>query len=90
MAKFLLGQLCSTPGCLDAFVRCGVSPLAYISRHVRGDWGECDAADSAANDAAVIEGLRVFSVYRLPDGTRIWIITEADRSYTTLLLPEEY
>jgi hypothetical protein len=59
-------------------------------RHARGDWGDVDAHDKRANDAAVKQGTRIVSAYVLDDGTRVWIITEADRSSTTILLPEEY
>ena len=59
-------------------------------RHRAGDWGEVDAADAAANDRAVSEGERVLSAYTLKDGTRLWVITEADRSSTCILLPDEY
>jgi hypothetical protein len=62
-----------------------------LSRHRSGDWGDVDAADAAANTRAAVEGdERVLSAYTLKDGTRLWIITEADRSCTTILLPEEY
>ena len=90
LAKFSLGQLVSTPGCLEAFVGNGVSPMEYIARHASGDWGEVDADDARENELSVIQGFRILSAYRLPDNTRIWIITEADRSATTCLLPEEY
>lgn len=87
---FPLGQLVATPGALDAMWRNGTSAWTYLSRHVSGDWGELDAEDIAENEWSVREGLRLLSAYTLPDGTRIWIITEADRSATTILLPEEY
>ena len=61
-----------------------------LDRHARGDWGSLGSEDWEANDAAVMEGSRVFSAYRLPDDSKVWIITEADRSVTTVLLPEEY
>lgn len=90
LAKFPLGQLVSTPGCLEAFVSSGASPMEYIARHASGDWGEVDADDARENELSVAQGFRILSAYRLPDDTRIWIITEADRSATTCLLPEEY
>ncbi len=62
----------------------------YLSRHLTGDWGDLDAEDVAGNEVSLREGFRLLSAYHLPDGTRIWIITEADRSVTTLLLPDEY
>jgi hypothetical protein len=82
--------LVATPGALDALTRTGENPLRYLARHATGDWGDVGADDHAANDRALVDGERLLSAYRLADGTRIWIITEADRSVSTLLLPEEY
>ena len=89
-AKFPLGKLVATPGALDALERTGQSPLEFLSRHASGDWGEVCEADKKENDFSVRNGFRLLSAYRLRDGTKIWIITEADRSATTILLPEEY
>jgi hypothetical protein len=61
-----------------------------LRRHWRGDWGDVDAEDKAENDYSLMHDLRLLSAYTLADGTRIWIITEADRSVTTILLPSEY
>ena len=61
-----------------------------LERHWSHDWGLVDAEDRAANDHAVVEGTRVLSVYRDRRGTKFWIITEADRSATTILLPADY
>lgn len=83
--RFALGQVCATPG----FIRLGLNPLHYLARHLTGDWGEMCAEDRQANEDAIIQGLRIFSAYDTPEG-RIWVITEADRSVTTLLLPDEY
>lgn len=66
------------------------TPAALLARHVSGDWGDMDAHDKRANNAAVKEGNRIFSAYNLPLLHKVWIITEADRSSTTILLPEEY
>lgn len=88
--RFLLGRLIATPGALNAFAATGENPINYIVRHMNLDPGSLGAEDQLANLQAVREGTRVFSVYELRDGTRIWIITEADRSATTILLPEEY
>jgi hypothetical protein len=63
---------------------------AALERHECGDWGECCRADWRANDAALKAGDRLVSVYRTADGKKFWIITEHDRSMTTVLLPEEY
>jgi hypothetical protein len=68
----------------------GQSPMEFLQRHAAGDWGEVDAHDKAENEYSLQQGFRLLSAYRLADGTKIWIITEADRSATTLLLPEEY
>ena len=61
-----------------------------LARHVAGDWGDLDAADRRANEDALAADARLLSAYVLPSGVRLWVITEADRSATTLLLPEEY
>jgi hypothetical protein len=88
--SFLLGRLVATPRALKAFAATGENPINYIVRHMDLDPGVLGADDQLQNLQAVREGTRVFSAYELPDGTRIWIITEADRSVTTILLPEEY
>jgi hypothetical protein len=88
--KFPLGAIVATPGALEAIFCAGKCPMDYVERHLAGDWGELDADDRQANDRALIEGTRLFSAYVLPSSEKIWIITEADRSATTLLLPEEY
>lgn len=64
--------------------------LLALARHARGDWGNVDADDWAANDRAIVEGTRLLSAYCARSGTKFWIITEADRSATTVLLPEDY
>jgi len=61
-----------------------------MRRHIKGDWGDLDDADKEENEFSIQRGLRLLSAYTLKDGTHIWIITEADRSVTTLLLPSEY
>ncbi len=90
--KFLFwpGQVVATPGALEAFNASGELPFDYLMRHMMGDWGDLDAADLKANEAALEQGLRILSAYHLSNGTKIWIITEADRSSTCYLLPEEY
>jgi len=65
-------------------------PNKFLARHANGDWGEVDEPDRKANEYAVEHGLRVLSAYKLRTGQKIWIITEADRSKTTILLPSEY
>lgn len=89
-AKFPLGQVVATPGALNALAEAGQTPLEFIARHVSGDWGELDEEDRAENERSLNDDCRLLSAYTLRDGTRLWIITEADRSSTTLLLPEEY
>jgi hypothetical protein len=89
-AKFALGQLVATPGALAALEATQQDPLSFVQRHVQGDWGDLDAHDIAENEFSLTHGLRLLSAYTLTDNTRIWIITEADRSVTTILLPEEY
>ena len=88
--KFNLGRIVSTPGALAALTRSGDNPACFIRRHVQGDWGELCAEDVQGNEFSAQNGLRLLSAYRLSDGTKIWISTEADRSVTTILLPEEY
>jgi hypothetical protein len=79
-----MGALVAFAGALDEDLN------SYISRHADGDWGEVDEHDRKANEYAVEHGLRVLSAYMLKTGATIWVITEADRSSTTILLPEEY
>ena len=87
---FSLGQIVSTPGALQAMETAGNSASEFLVRHIQGDWGNLCDEDKTSNDEALQEGLRILSAYKLNDGVRIWIITECDRSVTTLLLPEEY
>lgn len=89
--RFSLGQVVSTPGALRALEECGESVWRLVARHARGDYGALCEADKVANEVAVEQGGRVFSSYVLaPIGKKVWVVTEADRSVTTLLLPEEY
>jgi hypothetical protein len=87
---FPLGQTVATPGALDALAATGEIPQTFLDRHVTGDWGEVDAEDRQANLDALVHGERLLSAYRTSLGARLWVITEADRSVTTILLPEEY
>ena len=87
---FPLGRVVATVGALARLVDSGQNPREFILRHVCGDWGELDSHDQEANAEALEHGLRIFSAYRASDGTKIWVITEADRSSTTVLLPDEY
>lgn len=88
--KFPLGQVVATPGALEALEESAQSPLDFLHRHVAGDWGLVDKDDQAANDVALQEGSRILSAYKTLKGVKIWVITEADRSSTCILLPEEY
>ena len=87
-AKFPMGRLLSTPNALAQLAHDDI--LTALSRHVRGDWGDCCPDDQAANDSALSEGSRLFSVFHAANGTKFWVITEWDRSVTTVLLPEDY
>jgi len=90
MTRVALGRLFITPGARRAFDVAGEDPAAYVRRHQAGEWGEVDAEDRRANDRALRDGTRLLSAYVLGSGVRVWIITEWDRSVTTILLPEEY
>lgn len=88
---FPLGTIVSTAGALDALAAEGAAPWALLQRHGSGDWGEIGGEDARENELAIQEGFRILSAYTLPrTRVKIWIITEADRSATTLLLPDEY
>jgi hypothetical protein len=75
---------------LQALADSGEHPAHFLHRHQACDWGEVDSEDQKANDLALITGERLLSAYRTSTGTKLWIITEADRSATTILLPEDY
>ena len=86
--RFSSGQFVATPGALEK-----VPPeemQVALARHLRGDWGEVDEDDRRENDLSLEKGFRLVSVYRTATGLRFYIITEHDRSVTTILLPEEY
>ena len=89
---FRVGKLVATPGALDAFTQSGDNPAVILARYVTGDWGEMCDEDKKTNDHAVSaeDPGRLMACYKLSDGTRVWLITEWDRSVTTFLLPEEY
>ena len=89
-ARFPLGQIGATPGALLALERANQTATEFLCRHVCGDWGALDAHDIAENEYSLAHGFRLLSSYRTTAGETLWIITEADRSVTTLLLPEEY
>jgi hypothetical protein len=87
---FPLGQIVATPGALQALKVAGQGPTEFLQRHVNGDWGELDDEDRQENEQSVQNGWRILSAYTTSAGEKLWIITEADRSVTTLLLPSEY
>lgn len=86
---FELGQLVATPGALELLDRAAMDAMELLRRHVTGDWGNVPPEDAAENTRALEHGWRILSSYTVADET-LWVITEADRSVTTLLLPEEY
>jgi hypothetical protein len=89
MGPLPLGRVVATPGALQVLAEAGEEPFSYLARHASGDWGDLDAHDRGENERSLNHGWRVLSSY--PVGKRtVWIITEADRSVTTILLPEEY
>ncbi len=87
---FELGTVYGTPGAVEQLEKRGIPPEAYIARHVTGDWGDLDEGDRAENEFAVTRELRLLSAYQIDEHFTLWIITEADRSATTLLRPDEY
>ena len=88
IAKFRLGRIVSTPNALSQLTHEDI--LLGIRRHQSGDWGEVTEPDRQANERALIKGTRLLSVYHAVSGIKFWLITEADRSVTTVLLPEDY
>jgi hypothetical protein len=85
-----MGQIVGTPASLQAIQDAMQTPQEFLSRHGQGDWGEVGKEDWDANDAALVEKTRLLSAYRTRKNVRIWVITEWDRSVTTILLPDEY
>jgi hypothetical protein len=89
--KFSLGQCVATRGAARLMESQGISPASLLQRHVNGDDGDLSDGDKALNVEAIASGQdRVFSAYQLSSGDRLWVITEWDRSVTTILLPDEY
>jgi hypothetical protein len=103
-ARFAVGQLAATPGTLALIDQHSISVAALVNRHIHGSWGDICAEDAHTNELAIEHGNRVMSVYRFVDAQQlastpvakridlptVWVITESDRSVTTLLLPSEY
>jgi hypothetical protein len=88
IAKFRLGRIVSTPLALEYLTQDEI--LTGIARHQAGDWGDVDKHDRQENELSLLRGHRLISVYHSVKGVKFWIITEADRSYTTVLLAQEY
>ena len=87
---FPLGRVVATLGALQALEDAGQEPEEFLHRHDRGDWGEIPEAERQENAFALQHGFRILSAYTTNTGDRIWVLTEADRSATTILLPDEY
>jgi hypothetical protein len=87
---FDLGQVVATPGALAALERAHQAPGEVLARHVSGDWGEVPQEDKTENEFSLLNDTRILSAYRTKLGERLWILTEADRLVTTILLSEEY
>ena len=92
---FPLGQIVATPGALQSLEESSQSPSDFLSRHVKGDWGDVCDEDGLLNDQSVIDGSRILSSYETLKGVKLWIITEAaddngNRMASTILLPSEY
>ena len=87
---FPLGRIVATPGAIDALARANQDPHDFLNRHVAGEWGELENEDKTENNFSLQHGFRILSSYVTVAGEKLWVITEADRSATTLLLPEEY
>lgn len=87
---FELGRVVATPGALDALNTHQKSISGILKRHMKGDWGDLGDGDKEDNNFAITHGIRILSAYNITNTVKIWIITEADRSSTTLLLPSEY
>jgi len=89
-ARFALGETFITPGAEEALEIAGQTAIQFLRRHMSTDWGELSEEDARENELSLREGFRLLSAYRTVKGQKIWIITEADRSATTILLPSEY
>lgn len=89
-ALFPLGRVVATPAALEALAASSVPPIELLERHRSGDWGNVPAEDAKENERSVRHGYRILSSYPVGGSWMIWVITEADRASTCLLLPEEY
>src|SRR5688500_20020700 len=89
VARLALGQTVITPGAEEALQIAGQTAIEFLRRHMSGDWGELSEGDVKENELSLEQGFRLLSRYETTKGERLWIITEADRSATTILLPIE-
>lgn len=87
---FNLGQIVATPGALESIEKAEQAASDFLGRHIRGDWGDVCKEDAEANQESLKDGSRLLSSYRTKLNVKLWIITEADRSSTCILLPSEY
>ena len=85
-----LGQLVATPVAIALMAKLGIDPSKLIERHRNGDWSELCDEDRQANAEAIVHGERILSSYPVDDGVKLWVITERDRSVTTILIPNDY
>ena len=90
IVSFPMGKVVATPGALSALLEAEQTPIEFLDRHSQCDWGEVCGDDWEVNDQSLIDGTRILSAYRTKTDVRIWVITEADKSSTCILLPEEY
>jgi hypothetical protein len=90
LALFRMGQIVATPGALRALERAGEAPQRFLERHVCGDWGDLDEEDRQENALSLEHSFRLLSAYQTTAGEKLWVITEANRTLTTILLPDEY
>lgn len=88
--KFPMGQCVVTRGAMQALNESGEWAAKYLLKHQCGEWGDLDEADKKENEFSIEKDFRILSAYVLPNKDRIYVITEADRSSTTILLPSEY
>lgn len=90
LPRFAPGAILATPAALAALAQANITPLSLLRRHLCGDWGDLDDLDRQQNNFALAMSARLLSSYALPGGAKVWVITEADRSATTVLLPDDY
>ncbi|MFM0572960.1 hypothetical protein PQQ88_32300 [Paraburkholderia caledonica] len=88
--RFPMGRPVITPSAQALLDEVDISGILLLARHIHGDWGDLSVEDQTANELALLTGRRLLSSYDLPGGRKVWIITEADRSVTTILLPDNY